>query len=429
MESTQDKPTTPTKPGRLAASAALGTLNKDYYRDLANAKEEGRPVVWITSMAPIEMVYVFEGIPFLPENYAALCSSRKVAAELCRAGEARGYSQDLCSYALCTFGSIFEKRGAFEDEGPPAPDILLATEGACATHPKWWEAMQRHFNCPLFIVDAAYTVDSETLPEHHKAYFAAQLRELASFMEEHTKRKFEMDRLREVVALSDRASELWDKIDDFRKAIPTPISQIDVFTCLFPLVTLKGTKEAVAFYEQLCDEVKERVDNGIGFVPNERFRLIWDLFPIYHNMRLLNYFAEFDAAFVTDLYGNAFSGRLDVSDPFGSLAERYLSFFMRSAQWGKAELYKKRAREYHVDGIVFHSNRCCRNYTAEQPDIGNILRDELGISSLTFEANMVDPRGYDDAQVKARIEAFMEMLEARKYSEKAGTNEKGGKQQ
>jgi len=32
---------------------------------------------------------------------------------------------------------------------------------------------------------------------------------------------------------------------------------------------------------------------------------------------------------------------------------------------------------------------------------------------------MVDPRGYDDAQVKARIEAFMEMLEARKYPEKA----------
>jgi len=136
-------------------------------------------------------------------------------------------------------------------------------------------------------------------------------------------------------------------------------------------------------------------------------------------MRLLNYFAEFGAAFVTDFYGNAFSGRLDASDPFGSLAERYLSFFMRSAQWGKAELYKKRTREYHVDGIVFHSNRCCRNYTAEQPDIGNILRDELGIPSLTFEANMVDPRGYDDAQVKARIEAFMEMLEARKYPEKA----------
>ncbi|MCJ7520694.1 MAG: 2-hydroxyacyl-CoA dehydratase family protein [Dehalococcoidia bacterium] len=416
MENRQDKSTTSIKSARLAASAALGTLNENYYRDLAAAKENGVPVVWITSMAPIEMVYAFDGIPFFPENFAALCSSRKVAAELCQAGEARGYSQDLCSYALCTLGSIFENRGALGDEAPPAPDILLATEGACATHPKRWETMQRYYKCPLFIIDAAYTIDSETLPEHHKAYYASQVQEFARFMEKHTGRKFDIDKLRQVVTFADQASALWDEIDEFRKAIPTPISQIDVFTCLFALVTLKGTEEAVIFYKQLRDEIKDRVDKGIGFINPERFRLIWDLFPIYHNMRLLNYFADYGAAFVTDLYGNAFSGRLDSSEPFGSLAERYLSYFMRAASSNKAEIYKERARKYHVDGIVFHSNRCCRCFTAEQPDIGNILRDELNIPNLMFEANMVDPRGYDDAQVKARIESFLEMLEARKYA-------------
>jgi len=418
MQTKQDKPiATPFKAVRLAASAALGTLNDVYYKELDNAKQQGRPVVWITSMTPIELVYAFDGIPFFPENYAALCSSRKVAEDLCKAGEARGYSQDLCAYALCAFGIMFENKGAFGGP-PPAPDVMIATEGACATHPKWWEAMQRHYKCPMIVIDAAYTVDSETLSPRHKEYYAAELKEAAKLMEQATKKTFDMDKLREVVSYSDQASALWDEIDAMRAAIPTPISQIDVFTCLFPLVTLKGTKEAVEFYKQLRDEVKMRLDNKIGFVPNERFRLIWDLFPIYHNMRLLNYFAEFGAAFVTDLYGNAFSGRVDPSDPFGSLANRYLSFFMRAASWGKAELYKKRAKQYHVDGIVFHSNRCCRNFTAEQPDIGAILRDELGLSSMSFEGNMVDPRGYDDAGVKSKIESFIEMLEARKYPKK-----------
>ena len=418
MQTKQDKPiATPFKAVRLAASAALGTLNDVYYKELDNAKQQGKPVVWITSMTPIELVYAFDGIPFFPENYAALCSSRKVAEDLCKAGEARGYSQDLCAYALCAFGIMFENKGAFGGP-PPAPDVMIATEGACATHPKWWEAMQRHYKCPMIVIDAAYTVDSETLSPRHKEYYAAELKEAAKLMEQATKKTFDMDKLREVVSYSDQASALWDEIDAMRAAIPTPISQIDVFTCLFPLVTLKGTKEAVEFYKQLRDEVKMRLDNKIGFVPNERFRLIWDLFPIYHNMRLLNYFAEFGAAFVTDLYGNAFSGRVDPSDPFGSLANRYLSFFMRAASWGKAELYKKRAKQYHVDGIVFHSNRCCRNFTAEQPDIGAILRDELGLSSMSFEGNMVDPRGYDDAGVKSKIESFIEMLEARKYPKK-----------
>ncbi|MGB2884847.1 MAG: 2-hydroxyacyl-CoA dehydratase family protein, partial [Dehalococcoidia bacterium] len=83
--------------------------------------------------------------------------------------------------------------------------------------------------------------------------------------------------------------------------------------------------------------------------------------------------------------------------------------------WGKSELYKKRIEKYHVDGIVFHSNRCCRCFSAEQPEIGQILREELKLPSMTFEADMVDPRVFDDAQVKARIETFIEMMEARKY--------------
>jgi len=286
------------------------------------------------------------------------------------------------------------------------------------THPKWWEAMQRHYKRPMIIIDAAYTVDSDTLSQHHQKYYASELKETVHLMEKYTGTKLGDDKLREVVTNSDQASALWDQIDDMRAAVPTPISQIDVFTCLFPLVTLKGTKEAVEFYKQLCAEVKMRVENKVGFVSDEKFRLIWDMFPIYHNMRLLNYFAEFGAAFVTDLYGNAFSGRLNADDPYGSLADRYLSFFMRAASRGKAELYKKRIKKYHVDGIVFHSNRCCRCFTAEQPDIGNILRDELGLPSLMFEGNMVDPRGYDDTQVKAKIESFIEMLEARKYPKK-----------
>ena len=423
METKQDKPTASFKPIRLASSAALGTLNEAYYRDLANAKADGKPVVWVTSMAPIELVYAFDGIPFFPENYAALCSSRKVAAEFCEAAEGRGMSPGLCSYALCMFGSIFEKRGAFGDEGVGAPDVLLATEGACATHPKWWEAMQRHFNCPLIIVDAAYTVDSDTLLPRQRSFMAGELERAAHKMAEYTGKNLDMDRLREVVARSDRASELWDAIDEMRAAVPSPVTQIDVFTCLFPLVTLKGTKEAVDFYEQLTAEVRERVENGIGAIPDERFRLIWDLFPVYHNMRLLNYFAEFGAAFVTDLYGNAFSGRVDPSDPFGSLADRYLSFFMRSASLAKSAIYKKRIEQYKVDGIVFHCNRCCRCFTAEQPETSQILRDDLGLPSMIFEADMVDPRVFDDAQVKGRIETFMEMLEAKKYpKEKRGAN-------
>jgi len=416
----EDKPKSPEeqkKPPRLNSAAALGPLNEIYYRDLATAKQQGKPVIWVTSMSPIELVYAFDGIPFFPENYSALCSSRKVSVDFVEAGESLGYSAGICSYALNTFGFIHLNKSAFGEMAPPPPppDVLLATEGACMTHPKWWEALQRHYNCPLVIVDAAYIVDSNHLTDHQKNYMANELENAAYEIAEYTDKKFDLDKLKEVVALSDRCSELWDDIDEMRAAVPTPISQIDVFTLQFPLVTLKGTKQAVEFYEPLYAEVKQRVDNHVGFLENERFRLMWDLFPVFHNLKLLNYFAQYDATFVADLYGNAFSGRLDASDPFGSLSARYQSFFMRSASWGKSEIYKDRARRYKVDGMVFHANRCCRCFSAEQPELAHILKEDLGIPSMRFEADMVDPRAYDDAQVKAQIEAFMEMLEAIKY--------------
>ena len=56
METKQNKPTASFKAVRLASSAALGTLNDVYYKALASAKQDGKPVVWIASMTPIELI-------------------------------------------------------------------------------------------------------------------------------------------------------------------------------------------------------------------------------------------------------------------------------------------------------------------------------------------------------------------------------------
>ena len=79
MEERQDKPPTGFKPVRLAASAALSALSETYFRDLANTRVEGRPIVRTTSMAPTELVRAFDGTPLFPEDHAALCSSRTKA--------------------------------------------------------------------------------------------------------------------------------------------------------------------------------------------------------------------------------------------------------------------------------------------------------------------------------------------------------------
>ena len=68
MEESQDKPPTGFKPVRLAASAALSALSETCFRDLANTRVEGRPIVRTLSMAPSSWPALSTAPPYFPRT-------------------------------------------------------------------------------------------------------------------------------------------------------------------------------------------------------------------------------------------------------------------------------------------------------------------------------------------------------------------------
>ncbi|MGB9846386.1 MAG: 2-hydroxyacyl-CoA dehydratase, partial [Desulfotomaculales bacterium] len=58
-----------------------------------------RPLAWVTSGAPVEILRVFGIYTVYPENYGAVCGTARASLPLCQEAENRGYGQDLCSYA------------------------------------------------------------------------------------------------------------------------------------------------------------------------------------------------------------------------------------------------------------------------------------------------------------------------------------------
>lgn len=398
---------------RLKTAEKLGKLIEDYYKESATVKTQKKPVAWLTSVAPVEVCYALDVFPVYPENYATVCAARKLSAEFCAEAEAKGYSTDLCSYALNNFGSIYLNKGPFMGRGIPEPDMLIATEHACLSMAKWWEALSRHFNVPLYVVDAALPAGEDVTPYQLK-YFAGQLRELVEFVEEHSGNKFDMDRFKGVLGYSDEASKLFLEVADLRKTIPSPVSPIEMFTNMFPLVTLAGKREAVEFYKEFRDEIKELADRKVPAVPNEKYRLLWDLFPVWYNLRLFSYMEKKGGVVVADVYATAFGGSIDISRPFEGLAERYVANpILTSGVPELTELYKQLVREYSVDGVVFHSNRSCRMASMGQYDIKQGIYDDLGVPGAIFESDFVDPRSYSDEQVKDTLDSFFEILESR----------------
>lgn len=393
----------------------LSLIMEENREQLARAKEQGIMIAWMTAVAPAELCVAMDILPAFPENYGPLLASRGLSKELCDAAVAGGYSEDLCSYALANLGSILLKKGVEGTEGLPRPDLLIATQYGCTTHVKWWEEMARIFDVPLFILDSAVTLEEDLLP-YQEQYFASEIKDCIQFLEENTGKGMDYDKLSEVVKLSGEAGRLWEETLKLRMNRPCPMGPIEVYTHMGVAVTLCGSQTAVGHYRLLYEDVSKRVSQGKGVVQNERFRLIWDFFPLWYNLRLFRKFEEYGGVFVADVYGNAFSGNMEGTDPIKSLVNRYFweETPPRTGSTGRAEEYCKLIEDYAVDGFVFHSNRSCRFFSPRQLDMKRIIDERFGIPTLVFEGDMTNPNLYSEKDMESRIDAFFEVLETRR---------------
>jgi benzoyl-CoA reductase/2-hydroxyglutaryl-CoA dehydratase subunit BcrC/BadD/HgdB len=195
---------------------------------------------------------------------------------------------------------------------------------------------------------------------------------------------------------------------------PSPLTAFDAFFHLALIVTLRGTREAVDYYRGLLEEMKTRAAQGIGAVPNEKYRLLWDNIPIWYRMKWLSdKFASLDACLVADTYTSAWCGSLKYMDEnhfLDSMAEGYTRIYLNIGVDEMARTVIGMVDKYGADGLVLHSNRSCKPYSFGQYDIQRIVQQQRGIPTLVIEADMVDERSFSESQIETRIDAFMEMI-------------------
>jgi benzoyl-CoA reductase/2-hydroxyglutaryl-CoA dehydratase subunit BcrC/BadD/HgdB len=397
---------------RLQASRKMKELMTLYYMGAKMAEGKDKKIAWITSGGPVEFLIAADIIPIYPENHGAMLGASKMSVELCEVAEGLGYSRDLCSYARGDIGSALTKKSPIPG-GLPKPDFLLACNNICGTVLKWYEALSRIFNVPLFLLDTPFVHHQMTKESFE--YVRRQFEELIEFIELQTKKKFDREKLKEVVGLSAESASLWKDVLDQCAHRPSPMTCFDAFINMAPIVTLRGTKEVVNFYNEMKTELQERVAQGISAVPKEKFRLLWDNIPIWYKMRELGeLLASSDACLVADTYTNAwvFEG-MDTQDPLEGLAFAYATAYLNISLDLMVERVMGLLKRFSIDGVIIHSNRSCKPYSLGQFDIQRLIYQKTGIPSLMLEADMTDARVYSDAQIQTRVEAFIETLQNR----------------
>jgi benzoyl-CoA reductase/2-hydroxyglutaryl-CoA dehydratase subunit BcrC/BadD/HgdB len=196
-----------------------------------------------------------------------------------------------------------------------------------------------------------------------------------------------------------------------------------------PLTFNLGTQEAFDFYKELYDELKEKIALKQGVTADEKYRVVWGAgLPSWFALGDFQYFNDKGAVFPVEVtYRNAEAiGRLDLpetKDPIERMAWRWVRLWThyydkarkRPGSIPKVERIIEYLEDYDCGGVVFHSAFSCRSWHAGIVQQAEILKKVYGdIPVLIMEGDIVDISSYNEADTHARIDAFIEALEAAK---------------
>jgi benzoyl-CoA reductase/2-hydroxyglutaryl-CoA dehydratase subunit BcrC/BadD/HgdB len=383
--------------------AAQGIWFELTCRQMQSALRREGLVVWSNAFFPFEMLHGLGVTPVHPESISALAARLGVSSEAIRCAETGGYSSDSCSFYRCALGLNMQKL-------LPRPDIIVSSSHLCDGTVKFFHNISRYYGCDFYLLDVPYHDTPES-----RGYLAQQLEELAGKIAAKQGKKPDMERLAEALRFSNEAREYMLKINDLRRLSPCPMSGSDAASYVLDMQFFgPGSREGADFFKTLYEEIKAVADNGRAPVSPERFRLLWLHYvkPYYPN----EIFDILESAGASVCYGE--SGHvswepLDAEHPFESMAAMLLSSPNVGPLERRSQLALKLADEYDIDGVIHFSHWGCRQSCGGEYVIRDLMQ-QRDMPMLILDGDGVDSRNYSREQTRLRLEAFLEMLEARK---------------
>jgi benzoyl-CoA reductase/2-hydroxyglutaryl-CoA dehydratase subunit BcrC/BadD/HgdB len=406
------------KPARknIMATKEMGRIMADYFHQLDRASQTGeKKIAWCNSVGPAELLLAMGFLVYYPENHGAMLGSSRMAADLIPYANALGYSPDICSYLTSDIGAFVKgetpMKKAFGIERVPKPDVLVFNTNQCRDVKDWFAWYAKHFNAPLLGIHTHRNLGEIT--DLHLQSIAREIEALVGPLEKISGRPFDLEELKQVVALSRECSDLWKKVLETTAHVPSPFTFFDATIHMGPAVVLRGTQPAVDYYRLLLKELEERVENSVAAVEGERFRIYWEGMPVWGRLRAHSeLFAGLNSCVLASTYCNSWIFTdFDAEDPFKSMAKAYSELFIVRSDDIKEQYMEKMLDFFKIDGVIYHDAKTCPNNSNNRYGMPRRLEEKTGVPSLVINGDLNDMRCVSDEQTKTNIEAFIEQLE------------------
>ncbi len=401
----------------------------DHFHQLAGAKDLGKKVVYTFVPGNLnELIWALDMLPVHPEINALQSGMRKQSGAYIQEAEKSGHSEDVCTYVKCDIGMLRKGNRGPTGEKLPEPDLLLLSYTGCFTFMKWFELLQKEYNCPVAMLHVPYQGDGE-ITEAMRNYVTAQLKDtVIPALENVAGKKLDQDRLSNYLASSARAEENLVKVWESAKNRPSPIdAYFGGVYYIGPIFTaFRGLPECEAYYESLWDEVQKRLRSGQGpTTPDgelltQKFRIIVEGPPNWTNFReFWKMFSDEGAVVVASTYtkvGGLYERgfRHDPKKPLESLADYCLGCYTNRNLPSRVEILQKYIEDYEADGFLINSIKSCNSFSAGQLLMLRELEKRTGRAGGFIESDLVDPRYFSASNIKNRLESYFQMVTAKR---------------
>ncbi len=356
--------------------------------------------VWGNIFAPCEIMQCFGLKTLSVECLSCYFSGYHLEDYFIDCAQNGGIAQTLCSYHKTFVGAA--ECGALK-----APKYAVTTSLSCDGNLNTFRYLQKKMGVPFTLLDVPYDEGEESVQ-----YLAGQLKSLVAALEETFGRRFHEEELQEILRRENETRRLLLEFFTLQRDHFYPGELVSQLYLMMGTHLMMGTQEFLEEVRFLVEDIKKAP-------PFTGKRILWvHLLPFYQET-LREYFNENERyqVMASDIVVD-YLEEMDAARPFEALALKIIRNVFNGSYRHKTEVIGRLARLVQPEAVIHFCHWGCKQAAG-----GSILlkekMQEMGIPMLILDGDGIDKRNSHDGQIKTRLEAFLELLEADSCGEKA----------
>ncbi len=291
---------------------------------------------------------------------------------------------------------------------------LVVGETTCDGKKKVYELLNDLI--PTYVIEIPHKPDTQ----QGKEFWFKEVEAFKAKMEELTGNKITAEKLQAAIELINNKRKALQRLNALRTKSPSPISGLDALL----ISQISFNDDPVRFtakVNELCDELDERVRNGVGVESNDVPRIMISGCPMaIPNWKLHSIVQAAGASVVVEesCVGTRYFTDLvepksnSLNDLLWAIVEKYsrIPCACFTPNDRRLESVKQLAKNHNVDGVIYYTLQNCHDYNVEAVKVESAMKSQ-DLPMLKIET---DYTMGDSEQIKTRVEAFLEIIQGKK---------------